>query len=143
VGAALAGRAIPVYGDGGNVRDWLHVEDHCRALDLVCREGEPGGHYLVGGENLWRNIDLVEAICGILDKEHPSGRPEGYRSLIRFVDDRPGHDRGYSVDSSHIRTTLGWRPEVPFDEGLRGTIRWYLRNLHRQSTDSPIVPEQQ
>ena len=132
---AMAGRPIPVYGDGGNVRDWLHVLDHCRALDMVFAGAAPGAHYVVGGGNLRRNIDLVRNICSLLD-EQAGGN---HASLIRFVTDRPGHDRGYNVDSSLIRKDLGWSPSIPFDDGLRQTVRWYLDTLFSRPADS-IIP---
>ena len=114
---ALADRPLPVYGDGLNVRDWLHVEDHCRAIDLILRRGRAGEVYNVGGGNELRNIDLVKRICREL------GRPE---ALITHVADRKGHDRRYAIDSGKIREELGWMPETRFDDGIRRTIRWYL-----------------
>jgi len=109
---------VPLYGDGLNVRDWLHVSDHCRAIDVVLDQGQPGQVYNVGGGNEVTNVDLTRRILSEL------GRPE---SLIRPVPDRPGHDRRYALDSTRLRG-LGWRPEIPFDEGLRGTIAWYRQN---------------
>jgi dTDP-glucose 4,6-dehydratase len=116
---ALEGKPLPVYGDGANVRDWLHVRDHCVALDLVLREGVPGETYNIGGGNEWRNIDLVKLLLGKL------GKPE---SLITFVKDRPGHDRRYAIDASKISDELGWAPSVPFEDGLSRTVDWYLAN---------------
>jgi dTDP-glucose 4,6-dehydratase len=116
---ALAGKSLPVYGDGMNVRDWLHVRDHCVAVDLVLRNGRPGEAYNVGGENEWRNIDLVKLLLKKL------GKPE---SLIAFVKDRPGHDRRYAIDASKISSELGWKPSVPFESGLGATVDWYLAN---------------
>jgi dTDP-glucose 4,6-dehydratase len=133
IATALASEPIPVYGDGGNVRDWLHVDDHCRALDMVFGGGEPGDHFVVGGGSRRRNIDLVRLICGILDDEVGEGGPGGYARLITFVEDRPGHDRGYSVDSSRIRSRLGWAPRIDFNEGLRQTVRWFARRLPTDS----------
>lgn len=123
---ALAGKNIPVYGQGLNVRDWLYVEDHADALLTVLAKGTLGRSYNIGGENEARNIDLVETICAILDRERPQNRP--YSSQIRFVSDRPGHDLRYAIDASRIRAELGWRPSVTLQEGLEKTVRWYLDN---------------
>ena len=123
---ALHGRPLPIYGTGENVRDWLHVEDHVRALWLVPRRGAPGRTYCVGGRCERRNIDLVRAICAILDELRPEGAP--HERLITFVADRPGHDRRYAIDPERIETELGWRAEIPFEDGLRRTVRWYLDN---------------
>jgi len=114
---ALEGKPLPVYGDGKQVRDWLHVSDHCRAIDVVFRKGKPGEIYNIGGDCEKRNIDVVKQLLGILEA------PE---SLIHFVKDRPGHDRRYAMDITRIRTELNWRPTVAFDEGLRLTVQWYL-----------------
>ncbi len=118
---ALADRPLPVYGDGQNVRDWLHVEDHCRAVDLVLRRGRAGEVYNVGGQNEWTNLDLVKLLLGQV------GKPE---SLITFVKDRPGHDRRYAIVADKIRDELGWRPRHGFPDGLAQTIAWYRE--HRQ-----------
>ena len=123
---ALAGKPIPVYGAGENVRDWLYVEDHADALLKVVAEGQVGRSYNIGGENEVRNIDLVRMICAILDREKPAKTP--YSSLITFVTDRPGHDARYAIDPTRIRTELGWRPSVTLEEGLERTVRWYLDN---------------
>ncbi|MFC3630157.1 dTDP-glucose 4,6-dehydratase [Paracoccus angustae] len=123
---ALAGEPIPVYGDGGNVRDWLYVEDHADALLLVLEKGAVGRSYNIGGENEARNIDLVRTICAHMDALHPQGAP--HADLIAFVADRPGHDRRYAIDPARIRTELGWRPSVTVEEGLRRTVEWYLQN---------------
>lgn len=123
---ALAGKPIPVYGKGENIRDWLYVEDHADALLTVLQKGAVGRSYNIGGENEARNIDLVRKICALLDEMHPSGAP--HDRLITFVTDRPGHDARYAIDPSRIRTELGWRPSVTLDEGLRRTVRWYLDN---------------
>lgn len=123
---ALAGEPIPVYGDGGNVRDWLYVEDHADALLLVLEKGRIGRSYNIGGENEARNIDLVRTICAHMDDLHPDGAP--HADLITFVSDRPGHDRRYAIDPTRIRTELGWRPSVTVEEGLRRTVEWYLRH---------------
>lgn len=123
---ALAGQPIPVYGDGGNVRDWLYVEDHADALLTCLMRGEVGRSYNIGGENEAKNIDLVRTICGHLDTMRPEGAP--HERLITFVADRPGHDRRYAIDPTRIRTELGWRPSVTVEEGLRRTVAWYLDN---------------
>ncbi|WP_165077394.1 MULTISPECIES: dTDP-glucose 4,6-dehydratase [unclassified Desulfovibrio] len=127
---ALAGRKLPVYGTGGQIRDWLHVEDHVRALLAVLARGRVGETYTVGGNNERKNIDVVRAICGHLETLAPA-TPEGvarYEDLITFVTDRPGHDGRYAIDAGKIRRELGWQPRVAFDEGLRSTVRWYLEN---------------
>jgi dTDP-glucose 4,6-dehydratase len=116
IGNALADEPLPVYGDGRNVRDWLHVEDHCRAVDLVMRRGAPGRVYNVGGGNERENLEVVRRIL------QEVGKPE---SMIRFVRDRPGHDRRYAIDASRIRDELGWEPSIAFEEGLADTVRWY------------------
>ncbi|QMU58484.1 MAG: dTDP-glucose 4,6-dehydratase [Boseongicola sp.] len=123
---ALAGKDIPVYGDGGNVRDWLFVEDHADALLTVLTKGAVGRSYNIGGEAEARNIDMVELICALLDKTRP--KETLYRELITFVDDRPGHDRRYAIDPTRIRDELGWRPSVTLEEGLARTVDWYLQN---------------
>lgn len=124
---ALEGKSLPVYGDGSNVRDWLHVEDHARALDLILRRGRPGERYAIGARTERCNIDLVGLICDHLDKVAPAlAKPR--RSLIAFVEDRLGHDRRYAIDPSKIERELGWRPEVDFEAGLESTIDWYLAN---------------
>lgn len=133
---ALSGKPLPVYGDGSNVRDWLYVEDHCRAVRIAFEKGEPGEVYVIGGSNEQKNINVVNKICGILDDvappdEIPQLREQGvksYRELIRFVTDRPGHDRRYAIDSARIQRELGWQAEVGFEAGLRQTIEWYLSN---------------
>lgn len=123
---ALHGRPIPVYGDGGNVRDWLYVEDHADALLLVLEKGALGESYNIGGENEARNIDLVRTICAEMDRLRPQNAP--HADLITFVTDRPGHDRRYAIDPTKIREELGWRPSVTVEEGLRQTVQWYLEN---------------
>ncbi len=123
---ALAGKPIPVYGTGENVRDWLYVEDHADALLTVLARGAVGRSYNIGGENEARNIDLVRIICRLLDEMRPDGAP--HARLITFVADRPGHDLRYAIDPARIRDELGWRPSVTVDEGLRRTVRWYLDN---------------
>ena len=123
---ALAGRPIPVYGKGENIRDWLYVEDHADALLLALEKGELGRSYNIGGENEATNIDLVRKICAILDELRPSDAP--YADQITFVTDRPGHDLRYAIDPTRVRKELGWRPSVTVDEGLRKTVEWYLAN---------------
>ena len=125
---ALAGRPIPVYGAGENVRDWLFVEDHADALLLVLQRGAVGRSYNIGGQNERRNIDLVRTICAILDVKRPAARP--HAGLITLVADRPGHDARYAIDASRIRTELGWQPSVTLDQGLERTVQWYLDNEH-------------
>jgi dTDP-glucose 4,6-dehydratase len=123
---ALAGRPIPVYGQGVNVRDWLYVEDHADALLTVLEHGRVGRSYNIGGENEARNIDIVQMICALLDEMRPDGAP--HARLITFVADRPGHDLRYAIDPARIREELGWRPSVTLAEGLRRTVAWYLAN---------------
>ncbi len=126
IAKALAGEPLPVYGDGSNVRDWLYVEDHCAAIRTVLERGRVGEVYNVGGDAERRNIDVVNAICALLDARRPreDGRPRA--SQIVFVKDRPGHDRRYAIDSSKLQTELGWRPQVDFDAGIARTVDWYL-----------------
>ena len=123
---ALAGKPIPVYGAGENVRDWLFVEDHADALLTVVTKGQVGRSYNIGGENEARNIDLVCMICTLMDEMVPDGAP--HDRLITFVTDRPGHDLRYAIDPKRMRGELGWRPSVTLEEGLRRTVRWYLDN---------------
>jgi dTDP-glucose 4,6-dehydratase len=123
---ALEGKPIPVYGDGRNVRDWLYVEDHCLAIDVVLNGGKPGQVYNIGGENEWHNIDIVKLICDRLDELQPGATP--YRDQITFVKDRPGHDRRYAIDSGKMRDELGWTPAHDFASGIERTIQWYLDN---------------
>jgi dTDP-glucose 4,6-dehydratase len=126
---ALNGKELPVYGDGKNVRDWLYVEDHCRAILTVLQQGRVGETYNVGGNNEKQNIEVVQTICDLLDEKVgllACGQPR--RSLIRFVKDRPGHDQRYAIDASKIKTELGWEPSLTFEEGIRHTIDWYLSN---------------
>ncbi len=121
---ALDGKPLPVYGDGQQVRDWLYVEDHARAIEAVVRRGRSGRTYNIGGHNEWKNLDLVHLLCDTLDALKPAAR--SYRSLITFVKDRPGHDRRYAIDASRIADELGWTPAETFETGLRKTVRWYL-----------------
>ncbi|GAA6194456.1 dTDP-glucose 4,6-dehydratase [Phaeobacter sp. NW0010-22] len=123
---ALAGKALPIYGDGSNVRDWLYVEDHADALLTVLQQGTVGRSYNIGGENECSNLELVRTICGILDRLQPGPAP--YADLITFVTDRPGHDARYAIDPTRIRNELGWRPSVTVEEGLEKTVKWYLEN---------------
>lgn len=125
---ALAGKPLPIYGDGSNIRDWLYVEDHADALLLVLREGQVGRAYNIGGENERTNLELVQTLCGILDDLRPRSDGRPYAELIRFVTDRPGHDARYAIDPGRIRTELGWRPSVTVEEGLKKTVQWYLDN---------------
>ncbi len=122
---ALAGKPLPVYGDGQNVRDWLYVGDHCAALDALLDRGRPGETYNVGGNAQVRNIELVRTLCRVLGDEVP-GRD--FAAQITFVKDRPGHDRRYAIDASKIRRELGWAPRETFESGLRRTVRWYLEH---------------
>lgn len=126
----LLGKSLPVYGDGQNVRDWLYVVDHCRALDTVIHQGKPGETYNIGGNNEVKNIDLVKMLCQLMDELAPSLPVSPAENLITYVKDRPGHDRRYAIDASKIRTELGWEPSVTVEEGLRQTVRWYLDNRH-------------
>jgi dTDP-glucose 4,6-dehydratase len=120
-------KPLPVYGKGENVRDWLWVEDHARAIDIVFHQGRDGETYNIGGFNEWKNIDLVHLLCGIMDRK--LGRAEGESAkLITFVKDRPGHDARYAIDATKISTQLGWKPSVTFEEGLEKTVDWYLAN---------------
>jgi dTDP-glucose 4,6-dehydratase len=123
---ALKKEEIPVYGSGENVRDWLYVKDHCSALMTVFQRGNAGEHYNIGGENEWKNIDLVRAICDILNGEVGEGPGDDYQNLITFVKDRPGHDFRYSVDIQKIKSELGWKPSENFVEKLTETVRWYI-----------------
>ena len=135
----LEGRPLPIYGDGLNVRDWLHVEDHCRGIDLVLKAGKPGHTYNIGTDNELTNIDLVRRLCALVDRlfeaDHelaarfpsaPPARSEKCETQIHFVTDRPGHDWRYGIDADRIRRELGFRPAISFDQGLESTVRWYL-----------------
>jgi dTDP-glucose 4,6-dehydratase len=123
---ALEGKPLPVYGDGSNIRDWLYVEDHARALHLICSKGRLGETYNVGGRNERKNIDVVRRICAIMDELRPQGAPHDH--LITFVTDRPGHDHRYAIDATKLETELGWKAHETFDTGIRKTIEWYLDN---------------
>lgn len=127
IGNIVAEKPLPIYGEGINVRDWLFVEDHARAIDLILSKGENGGTYNIGGLNEWRNIDLIELLIKIVDSE--LGRGEGSsENLISFVKDRAGHDLRYAIDASKLCNELGWKPTVTFEEGLLKTVKWYLAN---------------
>jgi dTDP-glucose 4,6-dehydratase len=125
---ALAGKPLPVYGTGENVRDWLFVEDHTDALLAVLRQGRVGETYNIGGESERKNIDVVRSVCRILDQVTPDPRLGPRESLIRFVADRPGHDLRYAMDISKIRREIGWTPRESFESGMERTVRWYLEN---------------
>ncbi|MGB4441066.1 MAG: dTDP-glucose 4,6-dehydratase [Coriobacteriia bacterium] len=125
---ALAGESIPVYGAGDNVRDWLYVEDHARALLRVLEAGRPGRTYNIGGNNEMRNIDLVLRVCALLDEVAPAEDGRSYADLVAFVADRPGHDKRYAIDASKIREELGWTPMPEPDRALRDTVAWYVEN---------------
>ena len=125
---AIASRSLPVYGDGSNIRDWLFVEDHCRAIDLIVRRGEDGRTYNIGGHNEKTNLEVVHAICDLVDEFVPRSDGSSRRDLVSFVTDRPGHDQRYAIDASRIDDELGWRPDHDFNAGLRTTVEWYLAN---------------
>ena len=125
---AMEEKPLPVYGKGENVRDWLFVEDHARALETVLKHGRTGESYNIGGNSEQRNIDVVEAICGLLDERKPRGSGKSHSELITFVTDRPGHDRRYAIDAGKIRAELGWEPQESFESGLAKTVEWYLAN---------------
>lgn len=126
---ALDGKALPIYGKGDQIRDWLFVEDHARALYTVVTEGAVGETYNIGGHNEKQNIEVVQTICKILDELKPQANGVPYASLINFVKDRPGHDLRYAIDASKIKKELGWEPEETFETGIRKTVEWYLNNL--------------
>ncbi len=132
---ALAGLALPVYGDGKNVRDWLYVEDHCNALSALLERGASGETYNIGGNSEKTNLEVVEAVCRLLDELQPRATGS-YRDLVTHVKDRPGHDRRYAIDSAKIRRQLGWQPAQSFATGLKKTVQWYLANAQwvRQAT---------
>ncbi len=154
---AAAGRNLPIYGDGLNVRDWLFVEDHCAAVLAVLRYGKIGEKYNIGGGNELNNLQMLEALCSALDerlpaKENPALKARGLTSYLQlrvFVPDRPGHDRRYATDTSRIRNELGWRPACRFEDGIRRTVRWYLDNTAwcetvlagRSGARPPFIPD--
>ncbi len=125
---ALAGKALPIYGDGQQIRDWLHVADHCSAIRRALEAGSVGEVYNIGGWNEKANIDVVNTLCDILDQEQPRSDGKSYREQITFVKDRPGHDRRYAIDAGKIERELGWRPAESFESGIRKTVRWYLEH---------------
>jgi len=133
---AVEGKPLPIYGDGGNVRDWLFVEDHCRGILIVLEQGRPGEKYNIGGKNERTNLQIVDRICSCLEERLPASKNEAlrrkgisnYGSLKKFVPDRPGHDRRYAIDATKIRRELGWKPRYDFDSGIARTIDWYLEN---------------
>jgi dTDP-glucose 4,6-dehydratase len=128
IAKALAGEALPVYGDGRNVRDWLFVADHCAAIRRVLEAGRVGETYNVGGDAERENLVVVKTICKLLDERHPLADGRARESLIKFVADRPGHDRRYAIDASKLQTELGWTPTVTFEQGMAKTVEWYLQN---------------
>lgn len=138
---AVQGQPLPVYGNGEQVRDWLYVEDHARALHTVVREGKVGETYNIGGHNEKRNIDVVNAICTLLDELHPQSPVTPHAQLITFVEDRPGHDLRYAIDAGKIQQELGWVPQESFESGLRKTVIWYL--THQQWWQRVISGEYQ
>jgi len=133
---AIEAKPLPIYGDGGNIRDWLYVEDHCEGILMALQRGRPGEQYAFGGESERTNLEIVDQLCAILEellpaRENPSMSARGldrYADLESFVEDRPGHDRRYAIDASKVRSELGWRPRHPLDEGLRRTVQWYLEH---------------
>lgn len=126
---ALVGKPLPVYGDGMQIRDWLYVEDHCRAILTVLDQGKPGETYNIGGHNEMANIRIVHTLCALLDELRPRSDGKPYTNQITYVTDRPGHDRRYAVDAGKIGRELGWKPQETFDTGIRKTVEWYLQNL--------------
>lgn len=146
---AVEGRPLPIYGDGGNIRDWLHVEDHCDGLLRVLQDGRPGESYNIGGGNEYTNLELVDRLCGCIEAAFPAadnprlrrtGIPS-YAALKTFVPDRPGHDRRYAIDATKLRTELGWRPAYDFARGLRHTVEWYLS--HREWCETVLADTDQ
>lgn len=127
---ALEGKPLPVYGDGGNVRDWLFVGDHCSAIRTVLEKGKTGETYNIGGNSERKNLDVVQTICDLVDELSPNAKIGSRRDLIRFVQDRPGHDRRYAIDAAKIARELGWQPTIRFEEGLRQTVTWYLDHMN-------------
>jgi dTDP-glucose 4,6-dehydratase len=125
---AIQGKPLPIYGDGSNIRDWLYVGDHCRALCRVLEQGRPGEAYNIGGRSEKRNLDLVNKICALLDELHPSSPVIPHEKLITFVKDRPGHDHRYAIDPTKVERELHWKPSETFESGLRKTVQWYLDN---------------
>lgn len=128
---ALAQKPIPIYGKGDNIRDWLFVGDHCKALDDVFQKGRSGETYNIGGHNEWTNIDLVRKICSLLDEMVGEGPEGGYAQLITFVKDRPGHDMRYAIDPTKIETELGWRNTQSFEDEMKKTLAWYIARYQK------------
>jgi dTDP-glucose 4,6-dehydratase len=137
IAKGVAGEPLPIYGDGGNIRDWLYVEDHCRAIDRVLAAGRPGEVYNIGGDSERTNLEVVDTLCRLLDEALPDSPHRPHARLKQFVTDRPGHDRRYAIDASKIQSELGWRPAETFESGLARTLAWYLANQHwtRRVTD--------
>jgi dTDP-glucose 4,6-dehydratase len=129
---AMRHNDIPVYGKGDNVRDWLYVVDHCRAIDLAFQDGKSGETYIVGGHNEWKNLDLVKLLCEILDEEVGEGPEGAYENLITFVEDRAGHDFRYAIDPTKIQEELGWEPKQSFRENIRETVQWYIERYQKR-----------
>ena len=125
---ALAGKALPIYGDGQQIRDWLYVKDHCSAIRRVLEAGQLGETYNVGGWNEKANLDVVHTLCAILDELQPRADAQSYKSQITFVKDRPGHDKRYAIDAGKLERELDWKPAETFDSGIRKTVQWYLAN---------------
>jgi dTDP-glucose 4,6-dehydratase len=125
---ALAGKPLPIYGKGDNIRDWLYVDDHARALQLVFERGKPGDTYCIGGRNEMTNMQVVDTLCGLLDRMQPRSDSQTYASLKTFVADRPGHDQRYAIDADKIAADLGWKPQETFESGIEKTVAWYLKN---------------
>ncbi len=131
---ALAGEDIPIYGDGKNIRDWLYVLDHCKGIDLVYHAGKEGNVYNIGGRNERSNLQIVDTICSILDEKVP--KPDSYKELITFVEDRAGHDRRYAIDATKLETELGWKADENFDSGIIRTINWYLKKYNTKEKNA-------
>jgi dTDP-glucose 4,6-dehydratase len=125
---ALAGKPLPIYGDGQQIRDWLYVKDHCAAIRRVLANGQLGETYNVGGWNEKANLDVVHMLCALLDELSPRADGQPYKNQITFVKDRPGHDQRYAIDASRLERELGWKPAETFDSGIRKTVQWYLAN---------------
>lgn len=125
---AIKGKELPIYGNGSNIRDWLHVEDHCDAIHTVLKIGNPGQTYNIGGNSERSNLEVVSALIQVLDQAHPRQDGESYNKQIRFVKDRPGHDLRYAIDASKIKAELGWTPKYSFEQGIKETVHWYLQN---------------
>jgi dTDP-glucose 4,6-dehydratase len=123
---ACEGKSLPIYGDGSNIRDWLHVEDHCTGILLVLQKGRVGETYCIGGASEKTNMEVIDTLCNILDRYHPSGAP--HNQLKTFVTDRPGHDHRYAIDFSKIKNELGWQPSYSFEQGMEQTVEWYLNH---------------